>query len=142
VANGNPDFTDPIIAHYDAAFDEMVDKTVAGLIALEKAAFRAADSIPRKRGAPGGTTALPHEFILALESLYRDFTHRRAGAGPGPFARFVKEVATALGRELAQQSVIEAIVNAKSREESHGPASGWGRNILDMLGGKFPPRPS
>ena len=87
VANGNPDFTDPIIEYYDVAFDEMVDKMVAGLAALREAAFGAADSIPKKRGAPSGTTALPHDFILALESLYRDFTERKPGAGPGPFAR-------------------------------------------------------
>lgn len=142
VANGNPDFTSPIIAHYDAAFDEMVDKMVAGLAALEEAAFGAADSIPKKRGAPSGTTALPRDFILALESLYRDFTERKAGAGPGPFAQFVKEVTMALGRELPQQTVIKAIRDAKRREESYGVASTWGRDLLDMLGGKFPPRPS
>jgi hypothetical protein len=142
VANGNPDFTDPIIEHYGAAFDEMVEKMVAGLTALREAAFRAADSIPKKRGPPRGTTALPHDFILALEGLYRNFTCRKAGAGPGPFARFVKEVTTALGGELAQSSVIEAIVNTKKREERYGPASRWGRSLVDVLGGKFPPRPS
>jgi hypothetical protein len=142
VANGNPDFTDPIIGYYDAAFDEMVDKMVADLTALQDAAFRAAVSIPKKRGAPGGTTALPHDFILLLESLYRVSTERKAGAGPGPFARFVKEVSTALGRELTQQSVIEAIVNAKKREDSYGPAGSWGGDdLVNLLGGKIPPRP-
>jgi hypothetical protein len=142
VANGDPDFSDPIIEHYGAAFDEMVDKMVAGLAALEKAAFSAAASIPKRRGPPSGTAALPHDFILLLESLYRVSTDREAGAGPGPFARFAKEVATALGRDLPLQSVIEAIKDAKRREESRGAASRWGPDYLvNLLGGKFPSRP-
>ena len=36
VANGNPDFSDPIIEHYGAAFDEMVDKMVASGWLLSK----------------------------------------------------------------------------------------------------------
>jgi hypothetical protein len=142
VANGDPDFTDPIIAQYDIAFDEMVDKMVAGLAALEKAALSAAASIPKRRGPPSGTAALPRDFILLLESLYRVSTDRKAGAGPGPFARFVKGVATALGRDLPLQSVIEAIKDAKRREETCGAAGRWGPDYLvHLLGGIFPPRP-
>ena len=70
---------------------------VAGLTALQEAASQAADSLPKRRGAQSGTTALPHVFILALESLYRDIKERKAGAGPGPFAQFVMKVMNALG---------------------------------------------
>jgi hypothetical protein len=114
-ANGNPDFTDPIIVR----FEEEFDKTVAGLAVLETAAFRAAETVRKKRGRPPGTAALPHNFIVSLESVYRDITKGNSGAGPGPFARFVKEFLTALGRECPQQSVIEAIKDAKKREEKH-----------------------
>ena len=113
-ANGNPDFTDPIIDR----FDEEFDKRVAGLAVLETAAFRAAETVRKKKGRPPGTAVLPHDFIVNLESAYRDITKRNAGAGPGPFARFVIEFLTALGRTYPEQTVIEAIKDAKKREES------------------------
>ncbi len=51
--NGNPDFTDPIIDRFEQEFD----KTVAGLAVLETAAFRAAETVRKKRGM---THSLPH----------------------------------------------------------------------------------
>jgi hypothetical protein len=134
VANGNPDFTDAIIERYKDRFLGVV----AGVSALEQAAFQAAESIQTKRGPLSGTTALPHRFILTLESFYRNRIKQKAGAGPGPFVRFVKKVTTALGRELSEQSVIKAVQEAKKREEGYGPLGQWGRSLLlDELGGKL-----
>ena len=110
-ANGNPDFTSPIIVR----FEEEFDKRVAGLAVLETAAFRAAETVRRKRGRPPGTAVVPHDFIVGLERTYRDITKGNSGAGPGPFARFVKMFLTALGRECTAQGVIEAIKDAKKR---------------------------
>lgn len=135
-ANGNPDFTNPIIERFEKQFD----KKVAGLAVLETAAFRAAETVRRKKGRPPGTAVLSHDFIISLQSTYRNITKRNAGAGPGPFARFVKEFLTALGRECTTQSVIEAIKDAKKREERHPATSRWGRSLFDGIGGKNPAR--
>ena len=133
-AHGNPDFLDPIIERYQEEFE----KRVAGLAVLETAAFRAAETVRKKRGRPPGTTVIPHDFILNLESVYRDITKRKAGAGYGPFFRFVTEFLTALGRECSDETVIEAIKAARKREEKHPATSQWGRDSFDGVGGKNP----
>jgi hypothetical protein len=132
-ANGNPDFTSPIVDR----FEEQFDKRVAGLAVLEIAAFRAADAVRKKKGRPPGTAVLPHDFIISLESTYREITKGKSGAGPGPFARFVEQFLIALGRECTAQSVIEAIKDAKKREERHPATSRWGRSLFDGIGGKI-----
>lgn len=131
-ANGNPDLTDPIITRYDEAFD----KTIDGLAALEAVASQAAEQVHRGRGRPGGTTVLPHDCIIALEATYRAITKRKAGAGPGPFARFVKEFLAALGRQSTEGSVITALKDAKKLEEVHPATSRWGR--IDIIGKVIP----
>jgi hypothetical protein len=133
VANGNPDFTDGRIERYQDEFETRV----ARLKGLEEAAYQAAETVRKKSGRPPGTTALPHDFILSLESTYRNITEVNAGAGPGPFARFVEEFLTALGRTYPQQTVIEAIQGAKKREAKHPTTSKWGRNLFDGIGGKL-----
>ena len=75
-ANGNPDFTDPVIER----FEEEFDKRVAGLAGLETAAFRAAETVRKKSGRPPGTTVLPHDFIVSLESAYRNITKTKCGS--------------------------------------------------------------
>jgi hypothetical protein len=129
IANGDPDFTDPIIAVAAAAFE----KQIAGLAALESAAFRAADLVRRGPGFPGGTAALPHDLIVALESVYRDITKLEAGAGSGKFARFVKAFLKAIGRELAEGSIKKLLQSAKSASGSR-----WGHSLFDEMGGKTP----
>jgi hypothetical protein len=137
-ANGNPDFTHPVITTYETAFENLV----AGLAALEDAAFRAAEDVRTRPGALAGTSILPHHVVLQLESTYREITKRKAGAGSGPFARFVMKFLNALGRSLEMGSVEDAIKDAKKREESNPATSEWGRSLLlEALGGKFPPKP-
>jgi hypothetical protein len=123
VANGDPDFTDPRIELYQDEFDTRI----AYLKGLEEAAYKAAEVVRRKSGRPRGTTALPDDFILKLESTYRNATDTSAGAGPGPFARFVGEFLTALGRTYPQQTVIEAIKAAKRRGAHPWE---WGRDLF------------
>ena len=129
IANGNPNFTDPRIELYQDEFETRV----ACLKGLEEAAYQAAETVRMKRGRPSGTTIVPHDFILNLESVYRNIAKRNAGAGSGPFFRFVTEFLTALGRECSDETVIEAIKAARKREDSR-----WGRNLFDGVGGKNP----
>ena len=75
-ANGNPDFTDPIIDR----FEEEFDKRVAGLAGLETAAFRAAEAVRKKKGRPPGTAVLTHDFIVGLEMCIEIL--RRQNRGP------------------------------------------------------------
>ena len=134
IANGNPDFTDGRIERYQDEFETRV----ARLKGLEEAAYQAAETVRKKRGRPPGTTVVPHDFILNLEHAYRNITKRNAGAGSGPFFRFVIEFLTALGRECSDETVIEAIKAARKREEKHRATSRWGRDLFDGVGGKTP----
>ena len=115
----------------DAEFHKLAADVVTGLVALETAAFRAAEK-RRRPGRPKGTGILPPDLIILLESLYRFITGKPGGAGPGPFARFVKKFLEAKGRTITQQSVIEAIKTAKKRKE-------WGRSPSAVTGGKISP---
>lgn len=135
--NGNPDFLDPRIEFYQDEFERRV-APLRGLEDLEEAAYQAAEAVRKKPGRPPGTTVVPHDFILNLESAYRNITKRNAGAGSGPFFRFVTEFLTALGRECSDETVIEAIKAARKREEKHRATSQWGRDLFDGLGGKNP----
>lgn len=134
IANGNPDFTDPRIERYQDEFETRV----ARLKGLEEAAYQAAETVRNKRGRPPGTTVVPHDFILSLEHAYRNITKRNAGAGSGPFFRFLTEVLTALGHECSDETVIEAIKATRKREEKHRATSRWGRDLFDGVGGKTP----
>ena len=59
--------------------DAEFERAIAVLAALEKVAFRAAETARKRRGRPGGTAVLPHDFIIALESTFRDITNRTGG---------------------------------------------------------------
>jgi hypothetical protein len=110
-----PDLTDPIISVAEDEFEEMVVGMVARLNTLETAAFCAAEQENPRSGRPGGTSTLPYDFIGRLEFVYRDITGKPGGRGPGPFARFIKNFLEALGHEMTEQSVIDAIKDAKKR---------------------------
>ncbi len=127
-ANGNPDFTDPIISR----FEEEFEKRVAGLAGLETAAFRAAETARNRDGRPPGTGVLPHDFIIPLAGVYRDITKANSGAGDGPFARFVWEFLTALGRadDIEYESMIDAIKGARLWSLKHS-AREWGSSPFD-----------
>lgn len=137
-AHGNPDLTDPVVGLFDANFDKVVGDVVAGLAALEAAAFRAAEQVRQEPGRPAGTGILPNDFIISLEAGYRDITGKRGGAGPGPFAQFAKKFLEALGRESPENTVIDAIKDARTREEKHPVTSRWGRSLFGGIGGKIP----
>jgi hypothetical protein len=137
-AHGSTDLTESLDA-LEFDFDKMVGTVVEGLAVLETAAIRAAEEERQSPGRPSGTSVLPHGFIVSLESVYRGITGKPAGAGPGPFARFVGKFLEALGRHTTEQSVIAAIKDARKREEKHPATSKWGRTFFDRIGRKIPP---
>jgi len=151
IAHGNPDFLDPIIDVFEREFDRVTSDVLGGLAALETAAFCAADDVRqnqvRRPGRPGGTSLVRRSFILSLERVYRESTGKRAGAGAGPFAQFVKKFLEAVGRKgIDRQSIIKAIKTAKKREEKNLATSSWGRSRSSGLReaffgtrGKIPP---
>jgi hypothetical protein len=123
----DPDLQDVIEVQLDHEFHKLVKDVVAGLAALETAALRAAEERRKRPGRPRGTGVLRAEFIIELESAYRYMTGKPGGAGPGPFARFVKKVMESRGRTITEQSVIEAIKTAKKHKE-------WGRSLFRLRG--------
>jgi hypothetical protein len=131
----DPDLQDEIIEdQLNAAFHKLAAAVDAGMAALETAAFRAAGNLRKRPGRPSGTGILPPGFIIELESAYRYITGKPGGAGPGPFARFVRKFLEALGRTITEESVIEAIKAAKKRKE-------WGRPLFARSRGKTPSNP-
>jgi hypothetical protein len=96
--------------------DDEFKKVIASLPALETAALRAADEIPKKGGRPRGTALLRWDFIEVLAEIYRNSTGSKPGAGDGPFARFVYEFITALGRRNVEYpSIVDAIKGTRSQ---------------------------
>ena len=130
----DPDLQNLIEDQLDAAFQKLAADVDAGLAALEMAAFRAAGNLRKRPGRPNDTGILPLGFIIELESAYRYITGKPGGAGPGPFARFVRKFLEALGRTITKESVIEAIKAAKKRKE-------WGRPLFARSRGKTPSNP-
>jgi hypothetical protein len=105
------------------------EKVVASLAALETAAIRAASNVPTGRGRPKGTAILPRGYIEALAAVYRVSTGLKPGAGDGPFAKFVCEFLTALGRNIEYESVIDAIKDARTRSLQN--PRGWTPSPFD-----------
>jgi hypothetical protein len=96
--------------------DDEFEKVIASLPALEIAALRAADEIPKKDGRPRGTALLRWDFIEVLAKIYRNSTDSKPGAGDGPFARFVYEFITALGRRNVEYpSIVDAIKDTRNQ---------------------------
>jgi hypothetical protein len=59
---------------------------------------------------------LPGDFIEGLAEVYQKSTGSKPGAGDGPFAQFVYEFLTALGRgNIQYHSVVDAIKDTKVR---------------------------
>lgn len=113
-------------------FKKVVETEVAGLVALEAAAIRAADDVPTRRGKPKGTAILSPNDIEALAAVYRHTTGSMPGAGDTPFAKFVMEFLTALGRSNIQyESVIDAIKGARRWALIRPAATKWGPSPFD-----------
>jgi hypothetical protein len=131
ITHGDPDFTDPIIEKFEQEFEEKIAGIVEGLATLATTALDAARRVRQtvpSTGRPPGTSFPGHDVILGLERVYRESTGKQAGAGDGPFARFVSKFLTAIERECTKQRIIEAIKAAKKREERNPATSRWGRS--------------
>lgn len=108
------------------------EKVVTSLAVLETAAKRAADDVPTRAQRPKGTAILPRDYIETLAAVYRDATGSKPGAGNGPFARFIWEFLTALGRcNIEYESVIDAIKDARTWSLKHAVANKWGPSPFD-----------
>ncbi len=129
--HGDPDFTHPIIEKFEQEFEEEILGIVEGLAALATIAYDAAETVRQTippPGRPPGTSFPGHDVILGLEKVYRESTGEQAGAGDGPFARFVGKFLEAVGRQCTKQRIVEAIKAAKKREEKNPATSRWGRS--------------
>jgi hypothetical protein len=112
--------------------DDEFEKVIANLAALETAACRAADEVPRGRGRPIGSAFLSRGFIEGLAGVYQNSTGVKPGAGEGPFARFVYEFLTAVGRgNIEYESVIDAIKDARARARMRPAGGRWGPSPFD-----------
>lgn len=108
-----PELTD-LIARRDFIDLNVFQKTGELLAALETISLRAADEVPTRRGRPKGTSNLPQDFIATLAITYRQSTGLKPGAGEGPFARFVWQFLTAMGRRYQLESVIDDIMATRT----------------------------
>jgi hypothetical protein len=91
---------------------------VSALSAYEKAVLRAANYLPTSRS--GKSPFLPPSFIRALAAVYEESTGRKAGAGAGPFVRFVIQFRAAVdpsykSKGYLDPTVIDAVVEALRR---------------------------
>jgi hypothetical protein len=90
---------------------EELNAAIRALAILEDAAYTAAAdcAVAPKTGRP---PILPADCIQGLARIFRASTGSRPGRGHGPFARFVFDFATAVGRDFSDDSIIDAIKNA------------------------------
>jgi hypothetical protein len=111
--------------------DHEFDKVIAGLAALETAARRAADEVPKVRGRPKGAF-LSRGFIEGLAGVYQNSTGSKPGAGAGPFARFVHEFLTAMGGDnIEYESLVDAIKDTRARVRTRPAAAKSGPSPFD-----------
>jgi hypothetical protein len=113
--------------------DHELDKVIANLAALETAARRAADEVPKGRGRPKGSAVLTRGFIEGLAGVYRNSTESKPGAGDGPFAQFVYEFLIAIGRDnnIEYESVVDAIKDTRARVRTRPAAAKSGPSSFD-----------
>jgi hypothetical protein len=75
---------------------------------------------------------LSRGFIEGLAGVYQNSTGVKPGAGEGPFARFVYEFLTAVGRgNIEYESVIDAIKDARARARMRPAGGRWGPSPFD-----------
>jgi hypothetical protein len=105
-------------ARYELEFEKAVQVTAT----LEYAATRAAESAHKERGRP----KVAPEHIFALEELYKESTGLDPSAGPGPFARFVRQFLAAMDQHLSEDAVVDRIKCARRQ-------SGHPKNVITLL---------
>ena len=137
-----------VVSNDDGSFamvrvpEQMFNKAVAGLAALETAALRAANEAHEKRagrGRPKGTKVLSVGDILVLAARYRESTGVKPGAGSGPFVRFVFAFLVAIGRAIiSEESVIDLVKDVRSRARTH-PSGGGNFAVRRIAAGGFNP---
>jgi hypothetical protein len=112
--------------------DHEFEKVIASLAALETAARRAADEVPKARGRPRGSAFLSRGFIEGLAGVYQNSTGLKPGAGDGPFARFVYEFLIAIGRNnIEYESLVDAIKDTRARVRTRPAAAKSGPSPFD-----------
>jgi hypothetical protein len=112
--------------------DHEFEKVIANLAALEAAACRAADEVPKGRGRPKGSAVLTRGFIEGLAGVYRNSTGSRPGAGHGPFAQFVYEFLVAIARvNIEYESVVDAIKDTRDWVRTRPAAAKSGPSPFD-----------
>jgi hypothetical protein len=112
--------------------DHEFEKVIASLAALEAAARRAADEVPKPRGRPKGSALLSPGFIEGLAGVYQNSTRSKPGAGDGPFARFVYEFLTAMGGyNIEYESLVDAIKDTRARIRTRPAAAKSGPSPFD-----------
>jgi hypothetical protein len=112
--------------------DHEFEKVIASLAALETAARRAADEVPKARGRPKGSAFLSWGFIEGLGGVYQNSTGSKPGAGDGPFARFVYEFLIAIGRDnIEYESLVDAIKDTRARVRTRPAAAKSGPSPFD-----------
>jgi hypothetical protein len=119
---GTPEYAEAGSKFVDLLYIEReFEKVRKGIAVLEEAATRAISSAQTATGRPSkGDTAA---YIYSLADLYRRCTGLKPGVGHGPFARFVGEYLAATGRNLAEETVVEIIKNARAQARLN--ASQW-----------------
>jgi hypothetical protein len=112
--------------------DHEFEKVIASLAALETAACRAADEVPKARGRPKGSAFLSRGVIEGLAEVYQNSTGSKPGAGDGPFARFVYEFLAAVSRgNIEYESVVDAVKDTRARVRTRPAATKSGRSPFD-----------
>lgn len=96
---------------------EEITEVVGSLATLEAAASRAARNVPTKPGPTRGTGMLTMHDMNALEGVYQRSTGLKPNIGPGPFAQFVEDFLTAIGRgdDTSRDYVVEALKYARKQ---------------------------
>lgn len=108
-------YTSPVSEEALSAVADEITEAVAKLGALEAAARRAAEDLPKKVGSPSGTGILSIHDIIALKGLYRRSTGREPRGRP--FIQLVEEFLVALGQGdyTKQDYVVEALKYANKQ---------------------------
>jgi len=107
-----------------AGFYSEMGMVATNLATLESVTSGAVRDVRTKAGPPGGAGILSMHDIIALAGVYRRGTNLNPHMGAGPFARFVEEFLTAIGRgdDIAHDYVVEALKYAR-KQKRRNPGS-------------------